>query len=218
MRDEASIGEPRWISDHRFIADLKIYFHAFAAFTLQPRLSAEEWATRRRRFLNPLDFLLKSVAVVSAWHALLWVKFGLPEPTLLASIVEAADPYVWAFAVGSFAHVGFRVLGSKRRLTSTWAVSIYAIGAVPSVVSLVYEVFSIRAKARSMAPFASPVLVCLLVVVPIVTSAFMSAALAGLHGTSRRRSLAVVLVGFLATAAGVVFISLGRVLLRRFVP
>jgi hypothetical protein len=132
---------PKWITDgtHHVVDEIKLYLSTVVVFARSPRRAADRWTRGELRAINPLNYILKSFAVVTPWRALWWGKFGLPAPTLAKSIILQASPYFYIAVAGAIVHWLFRLLGSRRPLRATWGAWMYLAGGVPAVLKLFNE-------------------------------------------------------------------------------
>lgn len=199
---DAPPREPDWVSttSRAIRREIRSYFHTAWAFGWRPRETARAWADGRFKALNPLAYLLNSLAIIGPWRALWQRILKLPDLPLAQDIVLAAGPFIGVLAVGSFHHLLFRLLGSKRRIQSGWAIAIYSTGGFPTLLSLVSTPIAIRAAYLTTPALlrANWHLLALSQVVGIVVLLWQNAAVAGLYGTSRKRAAIVQLVSSLA--------------------
>ena len=188
-------AEPLWLATTWDAAKHEVasYFRTAWAFGTRPQATARAWAERRFQALNPLAYLLNSLAIIGPWHALWQRILGLPEGSFTQDLVAAVTPFVGVLAVGSIHHLLFRLLGSKRHIQSSWAISIYSTGGLPTLVSLVATPFALRLQHLK-----TPSLlrahwheIALLQAFGIVTLVMQNAALSGLYSTTRRRAACV---------------------------
>jgi hypothetical protein len=229
--------EPEWLSEtaRHVVGEIRLYVRTAWAFARRPRASAAAWANGELKALNPLAFLLNNLTIIGPWHILWQRVLRTPDVPLWQEALTAAAPFLAVGLTASFLHLFFHLFGSKRRLTSTWAVSIYAGGGLPLICSLVADPLSLRLKqigdaVNGQGPAAlgshgwttffayTGALWALTGVMHVV----QSIALSGLHGMSRRRSFFVLVVAytvmfgvfFLVIIAGTFAVLFGRRLLH----
>ena len=182
-----AVPEPLWVATTWEAAkdEVTSYLRTAWAFGVRPQATARAWAERRFRALNPLAYLLNSLAIIGPWRALWQRILHVPESSFTADLTSATAPFVGVLAFGSLHHLLFRILGSKRHVQSSWAMSIYTTGGLPTVLGLVVAPFALKAQHAVWLP------ILLHQAVALVSLVMQNAALAGLYGTSRRRAAGV---------------------------
>jgi len=124
--------DPPWLRDA-----IRAVGHELAAFltTLWAILSAparfaDDWASGRRRALNPLAFLFNAVAVLGPWRAF-WARLLDPNPPttpLWFELSKPLYPVVINVSVTALLHLLLRPLGARRPLRSSLAIGMYVSG------------------------------------------------------------------------------------------
>jgi hypothetical protein len=213
-------AEPTWVKDTvgHIVSEIRLYLQTAVAFALRPRASAADWASGRLKTLNPLAYLLNSMVLVGPWRALWQNILGMPNLPLWRDVLGAAAPFIFVVVSGSLVHLFFRAFGSKRRLTSTWAVSIYATGGLPTIITLLCEPLNLRLQALSdqmsnthHATMAEWMLFLKydlgLMAASCVVGIIHAIALAGLHGTSRRKSVFILTLSTVTMVVGLTVLT-----------
>lgn len=198
--------EPEWVERSWQAArrEVERYGRTAWAFARAPRETAHLWAEGRFDAQNPLGFLLNTVAIIGPWRALWQRILGLPEMSLGYELIYALAPFLGVVGTGSYLHVLFLLLGrSKRRITSTWAISIYASGAVGVLCQLITAPCALIASnaktPEQMRAHLLAIVVSEVLIVPLVI--WQTLALAGLHGLRRRRAAFIQVIGTIALTA-----------------
>lgn len=198
--------EPEWVERSWQAArrEVERYLRTAWAFARAPRATAHLWAEGRFAAQNPFAFLLNTVAIIGPWRALWQRILGLPEMSLGYELMYAVAPFLGVVGTGSYLHVLFLLLGrSRRRITSTWAISIYASGAVGvlcQVITTPFALISLNAKTpEQMRAHLFAIVFAELAVVPLVI--WQTLALAGLHGVRRRRAAFIQVIGTIVLTA-----------------
>lgn len=115
-------------------------------------------------------------------------------------LIAAVTPFVGVLAIGSLHHLLFRLLGSKRHIQSSWAISIYSTGGLPTLVSLVATPFALRLQHLTTLSLVRAHWheIALIQAFGIITLVMQNAALSGLYSTTRRRAAFVQVASALA--------------------
>src|SRR5438067_6518133 len=123
---------PEWIRDAvgRSAAEVRSFVRTGALFTARPGKFAREWAEGRLRALNPLGVLATGAAVLAVARALLdWVvSRSAPEGGVWKQLADAVAPFIHYAVLGLLCHAVLRVLGSRRKLSDSLAISLFAGG------------------------------------------------------------------------------------------
>jgi hypothetical protein len=124
--------DPPWVRDAaRAVGhELAAYFVTLWAIASAPARFAAEWSDGRRPALNPLAFLLNSLAVVGPWRAI-WARLLDPNPPttpLWFEIGKPMLPVLISLVVTSWFHVLAVALGARRPLRSSMAITMYVSG------------------------------------------------------------------------------------------
>src|SRR5207245_10400764 len=123
LHPPAAAGEPNWIADGaRQVRDeIALFLVTLRDFTLRPGRFAAEWADGSRRALNPIAFLLNSLAVVFP-YSLIW-KHVLGRTTAEAPFwLDLVKPLVYVatnLLVATLCHAFLRLGGRIRRVRSS---------------------------------------------------------------------------------------------------
>jgi hypothetical protein len=139
------------------------------------------------------------------WRHLL----GMPDLPLWRDLLNSAAPFIGVLIYGSFHHLFFRLFGSRRRITSSWAISVYATAGLPTLLGMAYTPIAMRLHAAQQAvtmhPRQHPQIFAgewrlfwtyslIGGLVSLVAWLIQVSALSGLHGMTRRRTMLVLLV------------------------
>ena len=201
--------EPLWVGTtwDATKREVRSYLRTAWAFGTHPQATARAWAEGRFEAQNPLGYLLNSLAIIGPWQALWQRLLGLPDLPFSQDLITAVAPFLGVLATGSLHHLLFRALGSRRHIQSSWAISIYSTGELPTVVGLIVTPFALKAQRLQTLSLLREHwrVVLALQAISLLTLAMQNAALAGLYGTSRPRA-ALVQVG--STVMAIVAIAL----------
>jgi hypothetical protein len=198
--------EPDWISEtwQAVRNEIQLYFATAVAFAFRPRATAAAWSRREFRALNPMAYLLNSLAVIGPWRALCQYVMHIPDFPLWLDVLQTTSPFLAVFISGGLHHLAFRLLGSNRRYSSSVAISIYTTGGFPTLFTLLLMPFSLWSahlglsrshtahfdKGYWMGTAAS-------FAVLIVIQSVQACALSGAHGTTRRRAFLALILSWL---------------------
>jgi hypothetical protein len=132
--------EPDWVSDAARLAwaEARHFVRTVAAFIRGPRRFAAAWAEGRGGAMHPLGYLLNALAVLLPYQVC-WSHLSGDSSPAAPVWLELVRPAVYVagnvvFAVVS--HVLLLLGGSRRRLTSTVAMALYASGGPMTLASL----------------------------------------------------------------------------------
>ena len=204
-------SEPQWVERAWQGAkrELLRFLRTSWAFAAHPRESGRLWAEGRLDTLNPLAYLLNTVAVLGPWRALWQIFLHVQSPLWMEALWTLA-PFLGVVLTSSFSHLLLSFAGGRRRITSTWAISIYATGGLVSAFQLIatpFLVLSDHIKTSQdwhdhwLAYVLGQSLVCPELV-------WQTLAMAGLHGLRARRVLVTQVFGMLALGVLLVFASI----------
>jgi hypothetical protein len=139
--DVSDGSSPDWVRDglRQFADEVRLFLRTAVDFTLHPSRFAAEWATGARHALNPLGFLATAFAIAGPTNALFQhLVNASDEPTsLLRDALGALMPFVYYLALGALQHGTLRLLGSRRRLSDSCAMALYAGGGPATVAHIV---------------------------------------------------------------------------------
>ncbi len=207
---ERPTGDPRWISQavDLFLEELALWARTAAGFARHPMQFARDWSAGTGRAQNPLGFLATSAAVLGTAQHLLTRALNRPEPdlTLLQEVENALSPYAYYATLGLVAHLALRILGSRRRYSSSIALALFAGGGPALFASFVSFalLLVIRPTGPSMTKgLSTPAMLVALTFVYgsfIVFVGTLTAALAALHG--RNLLVCAVVVGLAVIGVG----------------
>lgn len=219
---------PEWIrhGTHHVVDELKLYFRTLWDFARAPKATAAAWATGEYKAINPLNYFLKSFAIVAPWRAFWWAKFGFHGGSPAVNVGAAFGAYFFLFIV-TFGNPLFRVLRARGGVSGSWAVAMYVLGGIPTFASLLIEPLTLLSRRSTeithniylpgltvhYAPGGGVVQIAAIsasIIVFVAYWVYLTSALAGVHGISRRRSVAA-LVGATAALVGLI-IALAPVL------
>jgi hypothetical protein len=126
-----AVEDPRWISDglHLWLDELRLFASTAWGLLRSPARFTAEWARGERKAMNPFGFL------AATWSILFPVDYGLQRlmgwdtranVSFWVEIARSLRPYLFVLPATLIAHVVFRLIGSRRRISSTLAVFLYA--------------------------------------------------------------------------------------------
>jgi hypothetical protein len=120
------------------IDEVVLFVSTAVGFLVGPARFADDWANGRRRAMNPLGFLATSAAVLVPVRHYCLRRFGImsEDGSFAWQIYESLQPFLLFIGLGIFCHPVMRLAGSKRRLRSTLAVSLYTGGGPATGVEL----------------------------------------------------------------------------------
>jgi hypothetical protein len=124
---------PNWIRDalRQLVDEVALFSRTAATFTAHPRRFANDWVGRRGHALNPLAFLATALAVGAPVNALIGrITHEASEPTraLWLDALATVTPFTYYLTLGTFQHGVLRLFGSRRRVSESWAMALYAGG------------------------------------------------------------------------------------------
>lgn len=152
MRLVSAGDSPDWIAEGlaQLRGELLLFFRTAADFTRHPARFAREWMSGSVHRLNPLGFAATSFALMaSAGTAIdrLW-----PEPSVAATsqsltkdVLSWLLPFVYFLFLGVIQHGVLRLLGSRRPLRDSCAMSLYAGGGPATALQLLFMGYAIVA-------------------------------------------------------------------------
>ena len=192
--------EPEWVGRSWQAARREIgrYLRTAWAFGRAPRETARLWADGRFDALNPLAYLFNTAAIIGPWRALWQRILHTPDLPLWQDVIGAIGPFMGVLLVGSIFHCLFALLaGSTRKLSSTWAMSIYSTGGLPTLLQLAATPFALVASASQRPEYIRQHVLALAVssLLPYPVLIWQGLALSGLHGTRRRTAMIILFVG-----------------------
>ncbi len=206
---------PAWIRETIALGREEARRFAVTAFAFMSRPSrfSADWLAGRQHALNPLGFVATALAISGA------VGIFMPQGDsagLLASISAATMPYVYYAAVGILCHPLLRIAGSKRRLSASIAVALFAGGGPGLVIALSMDLL-IALRTALFGQFQQSILrgVPHWALAPLALLAYgpffyylatLALALGGLHAVGRLRAVAAVVISLVLTglALGIV--------------
>jgi hypothetical protein len=193
--------EPRWVREHWIFKAIASYVKTAWAFTRAPYESGRAWANGERDFGNPGDVLFQIMALLGPWYAFTAHVFHEPS-NVWTSVRHAKTALIGVFAIGTMIHIGYRLLGSKRRLMTSWGAAILALGGLPVPVLIVLRPVQLWLSHRyTTGPAAGLVTGGIaLLVIPFVFGP-VAVTLAGVH--KRSRASAVLLMITAMALAGI---------------
>jgi hypothetical protein len=150
------------------------------------------------------------MALLGPWYAFSAHVFHEPS-NVWTSIRHAKTALIGVFAIGTMIHIGYRVLGSKRRLMTSWGAAILALGGLPVPVLIVLRPIQLWLSHRfTTGPAAGLVTGGIgILVIPLVFGP-VAVTLAGVH--KRSRASAVLLMITAMVLAGIVISKLDPIL------
>jgi hypothetical protein len=179
--------------------------------------SLPPWFAGETRAPNPIGYVSTALAVTAAAKSLTAAMIGIDDNSgLWSSLAVATLPYAYYAPLGVLCHIGFRLRGATRPLGASLAIALYIGGGPGLLLTLAIEVdmllYSLLTGATQFqhgfvdAPaWAMPILLGLVAATSGLFVLTLAAALAGLHGASRSRTLlaivfALVVSGLLLSA------------------
>jgi hypothetical protein len=215
---------PAWIRETIALGheEARRFVATAVAILSRPGRFGADWFAGRQRALNPLGFVATALALSSAVGLLMP---GGDGNGLMAAISIAMMPYVYYAGVGILCHPLLRLAGSKRRLSASLAVALFAGGGPGLVIALSMDLL-IALRIALFGHFQQSVLRgvphwaigpgALLAYGPFFYYvATLALALAGLHAVGRVRAVGAVVISLVLTglALGVahrfILLSLG---------
>jgi hypothetical protein len=136
-------GGPDWVREAFAQArdEVASFLRTARDFTLHPSSFARQWVAGERRALNPLGFLATSFAIVAGSDALMMsLAQRQEEHGFWESVVGSLAPFGYYLFVGLVAHGVLRLFGSRRRLSDTCAMALYAGGGPATLAHLFFLV------------------------------------------------------------------------------
>jgi hypothetical protein len=201
---EPSAAEPDWLGDalRAARAELTLFGKTWLAFARWPRRTTCAWTNGAFRALNPLAYFVNILAIMTPYR-LLWARFlgfqsDLP-PWL--DLLKPSLPFVATFSQALFAHGLLRLLGSKRRATSTVGALLYASGGWAMIFALVQWPLSLWSMMHPTDLQAAALSGGIGLVSGVVMFAILTVTLAALHGIRRRRALFALISASVVSAA-----------------
>lgn len=206
---------PAWIRETMALGreEAQRFVATAVGFMRRPSRFSADWFAGGQRALNPLGFVASALAVSGTVSILM---SGSDSDGFLTNISAAIMPYLYYAAVGILCHPLLRLAGSKRRLSASIAVALFAGGGPGLVIALSMELL-IALRIALFGPFHQSVLrgVPLWAMGPGALLAYgpfcyylatLALALAGLHAVGRIRAVAAVVTSLVLTglALGVV--------------
>ena len=134
--DKYPSGEPRWVAESwgRVVDKVGPSLATAYEFALHPVRFVRRWSSGERFAQNPLSFAIASAAVVATVQSAVQPLLGIPgHHGLFENIKRAVAPHVYYAQIGLVAHALLAVLGSKRHLSSSLAMALYAGGTMWSL-------------------------------------------------------------------------------------
>jgi hypothetical protein len=139
------------------VAEVRHFLRTAAAFTAHPGRFADEWLGGKK-YLNPLGFLANSFAVTGVVDTLMQ-HVGVRESssdTLLEQFLAWLLPFVYFLAIGIIEHGVLRAFGSRRSLSASCAMALYAGGGPSLAAQLVAGAVAAMLTALQLPTFARP--------------------------------------------------------------
>ncbi len=131
--------DPPWLRDAaRAVGhELAAFATTSWAIVAAPARFADDWASGRRRALNPLAFLLNALAVLGPWRALCTRLIDPNPPTtpLWFELGKPIFPVAMNVTVTALFHLLLKPLGARRPLRSSLAVAMYVSGGPLAIVN-----------------------------------------------------------------------------------
>jgi hypothetical protein len=123
--------EPPWIHDivALWVREIRAFFATARRFVVSPRRFGDEWSSGEFIAMNPITFVLASATILlpidyGAQKLLGWDK--RPDVNFAIEIARAMRPFFFAILGGCATHVVLRLLGSRRRISTTIGIMIYS--------------------------------------------------------------------------------------------
>lgn len=212
----AAAGEPDWVaaSMRMALAELRLYFETAFDFTRGPVKFAAAWVSSARRALNPLAFLATSVAIYGVVKIIgeRVSNSGAGSRPLWQEAALAVAPYISYALTGVLAHMLLRLLGSRRKLSSTVAMALYASAGPGFGAGLLITLVVVGARIALHVPLGVPfgaagaprwAMLAAMSMVLFAFAAFLvplALALMGLHRIRRLKVLTALAGAIVATA------------------
>jgi hypothetical protein len=158
---EALEAEPRWIAEAARAGwhEALLYARTFAGATLRPGRFVRGWLAGERA-MNPFGFLATSAALLATSTSLLGHLLDRDEggSSLLEELQQSLSPYVYYAALGLIVHGVLVATGSRRKLSSSIAVALYAGGGPATLMTLLYVALAavLRPKVHVGLVLAAP--------------------------------------------------------------
>jgi hypothetical protein len=203
---------PNWIREAwtLFWEEVRSFVRTGVGFLRRPGRFSADWVAGRQRALNPLGFVATSLAVSGLIRAVFPHRGG--GDSLATEIALATLPYVYYALLGVLAHPFLRLGGSRRGISATLAISLFAGGGPGLLTALsIYLVAACRwllygpptsalldglpiaARLAAIAILFTPVIV-------LVTTLVLG--LAGAHGVRRWRAAVAMAFSLIASGIG----------------
>jgi hypothetical protein len=206
----AASGEPRWVGElwTQLAKRVGPFASTAVGFVLRPKAFVERWRGGESPAMNPFWFAASAAAVVTTLQTALLQALGAKEHAgLVETALKTLAPYAYFIEIGVAAHAVLYVLGSRRRLSSSVAMALYAGGTMATlgqlVVLAVLAAFQLATPAD--APAAPPgaeitVIIALMLSFAGFYTSF-STAMGALHAVRPWRMLAANVAGFFVSSA-----------------
>jgi hypothetical protein len=203
-RDEvrASSDGPAWIRETLALGREEVtrFVDTVFAFVRRPRQFGSEWFAGRQRALNPLGCVATALAVTG------FVSVFLPDggksspSTLLSQLGAAVLPYVYYAAVGVVSHPLLRMFGSRRQVSASIAIALFAGGGPGFLTTLALQIiygwrvwtFGPSSQLLRHLPLWATAVGTAFVIPLVGFFVTLMLAMSGLHQVSRKRSVAAV--------------------------
>lgn len=118
---------------------MRLFLRTAYDFTTRPMRFAVEWSSGQRHALNPLGFLATAFAVAGPANVLFahLVRASDQSSSLMREALGALAPFAYYLALGALQHGVLRLFGSRRRLSDSCAMALYAGGGPATIAHLV---------------------------------------------------------------------------------
>lgn len=134
--EQEAAQEPPWLSEA--LEPVLKFLRTAWAFARGPARFCGDWVGGRQEAMNPVTFIGTATAlVVFAMRAVGDLTERHMAPTLFSQLFLALAPQLYYAQFGLVAHAVLRLLGSRRRWTSSVGVALFAGGIFPTVAMLI---------------------------------------------------------------------------------
>jgi hypothetical protein len=208
-----STESPDWVAEAWFQTrkEVAAFLSTTRHFFRHPFRFGRRWPFHGGDEQNPLGYAATSLAVVAVIAALMrtLARGGAEDTSVGQEFLSWILPYGYFFLLGAAQHVCLRLLGSRRPLRDSLAMTVYAGAgtALPTMAaSLVSDiVVRLASDPRAMdrlPPWIAPMMITLAFALAALLFATMAASQAGVHGARLWKvvvamAVSLVLTGFL---------------------
>jgi hypothetical protein len=214
--EQDAAQEPPWLTEA--LEPVLKFLRTAWAFTRSPARFCGDWVSGRQESMNPVAFIGTATAlVVFAMRAVGDLTERHVAPTLFSQLFLALAPQLYYAQFGLVAHAVLRLLGSRRRWTSSVGVALFAGGIFPTMAMLlslgvvlgVYWTYGLQEGVPAFQAVPGWARIVLGVLISGAFSAFfftLARGLGAVHGVSRGRRIialmaAVIITGLIARVA-----------------